>query len=237
MTTQEKSIIERLNKLIAHEQSARSIGSIAEAETFAAKIQELLFRHKLEMTDIEVEAEDDQPIDREFLSEINLTGKDRKQHLSWVGILLNAVGSANFCRVIGHHAGGYHLIGKPTDRETAKALFHYLYRACLEVAPLQAELHVGNTYAKRGFISGFKLGFASAISKRIGVEQAKLRASAQERGLIRIDQLSKQVDAKVKELFPELRKGSACSTRSHAGYQAGQLYGSAVGINGTKRLS
>lgn len=51
----ENPIIEKLRKLIAMEQSARSIGSLAEAEAFASKVQELLSKHKLEMSEIELD--------------------------------------------------------------------------------------------------------------------------------------------------------------------------------------
>jgi len=49
----DNAMMTTLRKLITHEKSARSIGSIEEAESFAAKIQELMFKHKLAMTDVE----------------------------------------------------------------------------------------------------------------------------------------------------------------------------------------
>ena len=39
-----EKVIDKLRKLIEHEKSARHIGSVAEAESFAARIQELMFR-------------------------------------------------------------------------------------------------------------------------------------------------------------------------------------------------
>jgi hypothetical protein len=59
---------ELLQKLIAHEQSARAIGNTAEAEAFAMKIADLMFRHNLSMSDVEIkQQEQDEPIDREIV--------------------------------------------------------------------------------------------------------------------------------------------------------------------------
>jgi hypothetical protein len=60
----ENTIVAKLRKLVAHERSTRSIGSLAEAETFAAKIQDLLTAHKLSMSEIDFQArEEGEPID------------------------------------------------------------------------------------------------------------------------------------------------------------------------------
>jgi hypothetical protein len=242
VTEKELGMIDKLNKLIAHEKSARKIGNVAEAEAFAAKIQELLFKHKLDMTDLEYsEDEANEPVDAEFVSEYDLTGTRRNTDKSqgWVGVLINAVAKANFCRAIGSRKGnGTTLVGQPTDRATAKALFKYLYDTCIEAAPAHTLAHCGywaDPQEKRRFNKGFKFGFACAIAERLAVEKSKLKAGAQQQGLIRIDQLEKKVDAKVREEFPSLRS-STSSTRSLAGYTAGKVYGGAVGINSTKRL-
>jgi 1,6-anhydro-N-acetylmuramate kinase len=49
--TQEK-ILEKLGKIKAHMESAQEIGNEAEAQAFASMLQNLLTKHKLEMTDI-----------------------------------------------------------------------------------------------------------------------------------------------------------------------------------------
>lgn len=81
------AVVEKLQKLINHEKSARSIGSIAEAETFAAKIADLLFTHKLEMSDIEIADEErDEPIAQE-----NVNGGTAP----WAGTLIMGVAAAS----------------------------------------------------------------------------------------------------------------------------------------------
>src|SRR5450755_4442787 len=46
------NVIELLQKLISHEQSARAIGNTAEADAFAGKIQKLLCDNNLSMADV-----------------------------------------------------------------------------------------------------------------------------------------------------------------------------------------
>lgn len=80
----ENPIIEKLRKLIAMEQSARSIGSLAEAEAFASKVQELLSKHKLEMSEIELdEQEESDPIDWEEVRTDEAGFKTKRGRAAW----------------------------------------------------------------------------------------------------------------------------------------------------------
>lgn len=235
-----ESIIARLNKLIAHEKSARSIGSTEEAEVFAAKIQDLMFKYKLEMTDVEFAAQEiNEPVEAEVVEEAALTGETRKLiKTGWIGVLTEAVTRANFCRAVGQRGGnGITLIGKASDRAAAKAMMQYLYDACVEAAPIHTQKHCfGGSGDKRSFTLAFKMGFACAIAARLKAQKAQLAAGAGEQGLIRIDQLERQVTAKMKETFPSLRKERASMPASHSGFQTGKAYGAAIGVIPTKRL-
>lgn len=245
--------IDKLRKLIEHEKSARTIGNQAEAEAFAAKIQELLLKHKLEMSDVEYAAtEAQEPVLNEFIPFEDLTGiASRYRTQGWVSVLAMAVAEANFCSCVKSSVqAGFFFVGRETDRETAKTMFRYLYQTCIEVAPWHAQEYAKSEQfsydsartlqsaasLKRTFNSGFKLGFASAIYHRLKRERETLLTGVQEQGLIRLDQLQKQVDDVTNKTFPHLRKGRKISTRSHAGYHAGKQYGANVGLNGSKRL-
>lgn len=249
-----EDVISILGKLISHEKSARSIGSVEEAEAFAAKVQELMFRHKLSMTDVEfAQSENDEPVLTEDLDMEELTGRDFTTRQTWISILLSAVARANFCRAI-IFGGGYSMIfGRATDCAAAKALFRYLYEAVLEAAPRFTREHCtpeqlaieykawGYTpaTARRLFSQKFKLGFAYAIQTRLAAQQAELKAGAGEKGLIRIDRLEKAVADEVDRMFPwDRRKGrtSYFNSGTGSGFAAGEAYGSSIGISSTKRL-
>jgi len=249
--------VELLQKLINHEKSARSIGNTAEAEAFASRIQQLLLKHKLDMTDIEfAEEEKNEPIAQDFIREHELTDEQEsgKRRNSWVGILLMATAEANFCQVVSAaRDNAYHLIGRASDKQIARQLFKYLYDAALEV--VQSELSVyraSNEYASqvrifgkspasacKTFVSGFKIGFASAIYERLTHERDEARKKLQganETGLIRLDQICKAVEDFKNAAFPRVRTSST-RTRGHHGYERGKAYGSAIGLSSSPRLT
>ena len=48
-----ENLIEKIQKLMAKAESAKNMGSTAEAEVFAAKVNEMLMKHNLSMMDVE----------------------------------------------------------------------------------------------------------------------------------------------------------------------------------------
>lgn len=241
-----ENVIDKLRKLMAMQESAKKIGNIEEAQAFAAKAQELLTKYKLEMTDVEyAEQETAEPVMGEFFSAQELLSLSvKKRHDNWIGMLVNAVAEANFCQVIRERrTNSFTVVGRATDRATTKNLFEYLSRACIEMAPQQAELFFGPSPIpgfrhprERSFISSFKLGFACAVYDRLEVKKLELRAGAPEQGLIRIDQLELAVKKTFEEMFPDTCFGSTARFYHGSGFDAGEAYGSRVGINSTKRL-
>ncbi len=55
MNDKNAKVVELLLKLIRHERSAREIGNLQEAEAFAVKIQALLTKHNLSLSEIDIE--------------------------------------------------------------------------------------------------------------------------------------------------------------------------------------
>lgn len=251
-----EKIIDKLGKLIAMEQSARGIGNMAEAEAFASKVQELLTKHKLDMSDVEfAEEEMNEPPVSEYIN----TDRDPAFHTNpkriqpWIGTLLMAVCEANFCESVQIMRRGhtFYIVGRASDRETSKMLFKYLYGACMEMAPRAAKEYMTKfddleelvqdfekkiANRKMKFKSAFKAGFASAILSRMERKRVELKAGAQEQGLIRIDQLEKATADKFKECFPNSTFRTDHHKRDAAGFNAGTAYGETIGIGSQKRL-
>ena len=145
---EKESIINLLRKLIAQADGEKAVGNLAAAEAFAAKAQELLLKHKLEMSDVEFAAsEADEPVLGEVIYGDDLTGKvynyTRHKSDGWISILMNACAKANFCKLLKMRAGrnAMTIVGRASDREAAKALFAYLSQACLEMAPREADMN------------------------------------------------------------------------------------------------
>lgn len=134
-----ESIIEKIRKLVAHERSARDIGSLAEAETFAAHIQSLLVHHKISMDKVAAEARDSgDPIGD---SSTSLTTSNIEK---WINALAFGVGTNYFCKVVGeiNQLGKARItfIGREVDRLAASSMFDYLHFRAVTLVRRYVEL-------------------------------------------------------------------------------------------------
>lgn len=237
---QQQSILDRVRKLYRHANSAKELGNEAEAAAFAAKVQELVLQHRLDMTAIEQEEmERTEPVEEETIeaSELGLRVKLYATRQSWFGILINGCAPMSFCRVIGSSSNGqrnrYHIIGRKSDRENLKQLVAYLTAACYDMAQEAA----ASAFNKRSFLHGFRLGFAGAVGRRLRVEREKLmQSSTTSRAIVLVNKATADVDAFVKAKYTKLVNNRSARFSNQAGFSAGSKYGEAIGINGTKRL-
>lgn len=117
-------IVEKLRKLIAHEQSSRSIGNVEEAQAFAVRIQQMLAEHKLTMSDVESAA----------IDEADPVGESRTSTTVgtplWSRVLMDAVARNLYCDILEQiDARGKTrliIIGRDGDRVAVLELFRYL---------------------------------------------------------------------------------------------------------------
>jgi hypothetical protein len=132
------SVMDKLRKLIAHEQSAQSMGSQAEAEAFADRIAEMLIKHKLERSDVEVQAETAEPIGKDTVKPEDFGGKvptSRTKAVAWQVSLAQGVCSATGCGLLwSTYDGGAVFCGKSADRESAKGLYCYMGALAIDQA-------------------------------------------------------------------------------------------------------
>jgi len=122
-------MIEKLRKLIAHERSARSIGNLLEAEAFAAKIQDLLTAHKLEMSEVDFqEREKAEPVGWEPVDGTAMRGRSKKSHIFWRMLLANTVAEVNGCIMVCDDIDDrvIYFVGRTSDRALTKMLYVYL---------------------------------------------------------------------------------------------------------------
>ena len=129
-------IINKLAKILKHQESARAIGSIAEAEAFASRIQEILTKHKLEMSDIQfVEQEFAEPIASECLAPDDLGIKSESRRVLWQENLAYSIARSNDCRtLISNHSNYAFFVGRKTDREICISLLRYFLGLIIEMS-------------------------------------------------------------------------------------------------------
>ncbi len=105
-----EKIIDKIRKLHAHAQSAEKIGSEAEAQAFAQMVNQLLNKHRLELTDIQFEERrKNEPVEQ---AEINfrehgdtfrgkkVEWKQKKVRVEWIERLAGIVARAHSCEIL-----------------------------------------------------------------------------------------------------------------------------------------
>ena len=258
----ENTIVAKLRKLIAHERSARSIGSLAEAESFAAKIQDLLTAHKLSMSEVDFQTrEDGEPIDWERVdgSELNVGGRRTKTY--WRVSIAHAIAKVNSCEVVNDTRSrgmSFFFVGRTSDRELAKILYLYLIELGEELVVKSARAdredqirkfsehhHIHGivpSWAKAAFNSwmkdyreSWKMGFGTAIATRLKnqYEESLKAQAAESTAMIHI---KKDALAVRTYLARKIKAGRSVSgrARNDDGYARGKSTGEAVNLSPTR---
>lgn len=217
-------LFDKLQKMIAHERSARAVGSLQEAEAFAERIASMLSEHKLSMTEIEFERQD--TVDPIGDSGMELVCSMAGQ---WVDILATGVSQSFYCQVLRSESGRKSVAsiawaGRASDRAAAIEMFQYLAAlgqqfanqrvAEMEHKPQIMEMRrlarhehkdvrrkVERTIRKtfNDWTKDYLFGFACALHKRLAENRSRLEAADHGTGLVIRDQLA--IERYVNEKF------------------------------------
>lgn len=214
MTKERDDVLELIRKLNAKAVSAADIGNQAEAEAFAAKVQELLLRYKLSMTEVEVAEQDAvDPLGYQTYDPVSrgLDPKGRmdfKKRILWLEQLATAVARAHGCElVLSQHLDhqAYLFVGRRMDVELAGYVFTVLGRAGYDLSALEYRKAKREGRDTTDWYKTFQTAYAYAIVQRYRAERAKLEAQARVAGqgtaLMRLDQDKVAVQAFMKQAF------------------------------------
>jgi hypothetical protein len=171
MTPELDKIVDKLRKLQAHAESAEKIGSQAEAEAFAARFQELLLKHKLSLSDIEVETEEaNEPVDRftvdyaKYASQAEPIPTGRR--VIWMQDLASIVAKAHFCRILVHRGSTrITLVGRKSDALVAEFMLVTLVRTAVRL--VRKEYTVAKRERPHDDLRGFNVSFLEAFIARL----------------------------------------------------------------------
>jgi len=191
MMTQEK-IIEKLAKIKAHAESAKAIGKEEEAKAFAAMLQNLLLKHKLEMTDVEYAAEmKDEPIvekwpDTQWSNEshrrvykdfpdVEVVNRRRE----WAEQLANIVADAYSSRILVVKGRSYIVfVGHKSNVAICEFLFLTMLRVAEKLSANAAKAYRAEYRARygagdtpKGYRESWPSGFCTRIAQRMKEER------------------------------------------------------------------
>lgn len=180
--TEEKAI-EKIQKLLALQQSAEKVGSIQEAANAAEKVQRLLLKHNLSMDSLNLQ--DKAPVKGLYMDLEKIFDYDKRQGL-WVFSMIGVVSKFYLCRVIFLKVSGSNqppqvvFIGRDDNVQTAigaslnmASQIRYLekiaYKKSGQVEPRGS--------FRRAYYGGVVIGLAHAIAR---IEQLRKEAQVVE---------------------------------------------------------
>jgi Protein of unknown function (DUF2786) len=207
MTDRER-IIDRIQKLKRHAESAEGIGNQAEAEAFAQAFKRLLDDHKIEMTDLEFEQmEREEPVDRYPIDyrkypDIRL----RSNRVGWIEKLAGVIARAHFCRImVTPGSSRITLVGRKTDAQVAEYMFITLQRAADKLCQKEHQKFAWECYRAdghcrraRGFKESFLKSFVVRLNERYEEERLRRQGEGNTQALVRIERSGAAVDAYLK---------------------------------------
>ena len=212
-----------------------------ESAAFAAKANELLLKHKLELSDLDLAGQDkDDPVGKEYFdpsSTMRWVGKGRR--VAWLESLVSGIARAHFCRILVISGSKtVAVVGRPSDVAIVKYLTHVLAREAERLAVLyERQVRVAAERAglptpsapKRGFL----LGFVNAVLERLRAMRRTVEQQGGKHALVRFQEaelaVTKWMDA---QKFGKAGGfGSSASTGNKHAFEAGRKAGQNVNLN------
>lgn len=179
-------ILTLLAKLKQHQESAKQLGSEAEAQAFAEKIQRLLTEHKLSMTDVEYATLDkDKPVSYHYTSraEYEAAGvRVRQRRVDWIETLARGVAYGHFCKfIVNTGSSQINFVGRQADAEIAKYMLLLFIRTAEELSEKAYVKYfyeckaAGDVTLAQGFKPSWLDGFAHRLMTRYYVETERVK--------------------------------------------------------------
>jgi len=230
MNINTKRIVDKIRKLIRHEQSARTVGTTEEATAFSAKIQQLCIQHKISVDQVRLDDE----AEHERVGEERVRAGSHSVRYGRGNVpledkrLLSVVAEAHFCQAIGlPGTDSILLVGEEWDRAIAVEMFRFLSSTIKRLARLEEDKTRRARRSVRRFKPHFYLGFTSAVRRRY--EEMRAQAEGESTALVRADALVKRyVETNYQTVQVKPRK---LPRVNKSGYFAGVAAGSNVDLN------
>lgn len=230
-----ETIKDKIQKLLNKARSAQEIGSDNEAETFAKKANDLLVKHKLEMSDLKGNDNRVFEINEEYLYVSDLV-KYVKTEGSFLQSLMSVLAKHNFCKTLnfkGSKPPKILLFGEDQDRELVKYMFCNLVPKVREMALQDWNNVKDHTMEKRNtYLRGYFVGIINGINNKLTI-QSQQQQSEYEGLTSLVVTKDDAIDNKVDEVIGKnnVRNGRSRSLKGARGYSQGYKRGNEMETN------
>lgn len=239
-----QNLLKRIKKLITQAEGERDVGNIQAAESFAVKAQELLSKHKLELTDLErIEEDEKNPLTYEMITPDLWGDSEQKSRVEHTEDLAACIAKAYYCRILAVlETNNLIIVGRQADINITKAILANVMRAGIvncELELAKATLRISEIegaathWGKTGGNKEFRFSFFSGFNQRINARLEKAFNIIQENaaGSQALVKASKEVDEFVDKLDPVRDEPLPYrAVLMETAYYRGMDYGSSVNI-------
>lgn len=231
-------IIDKIQKLKAHAESAETIGNEIEAQAFAQLYQRLMLQHNIDMTDLEFEDLDvSDPVERHDV-DFHKYGIKETTSQPWMVRLGNVVMRAHNCRSIRYTGSNrISIIGRKSDAQVAEWMFVTLTRAIQRIANdatakyrWQSYKTHGSTAAAKGFKKAFVQGFIVRLSQRL--EETIKEVVNTSTALVRVNEMKQKLDDFMKTQSVATNKSLMRPSNHVVGYARGTQAANEINLEG-----
>ena len=239
----DKSVLRRIQKLLAKADSLKQLGNEAEAMAFLDGANKLLMKHKLEMSDIDLKLRDQEdPVKMHYVNPGDLGLKSKKAQILWENALVKATAEAYFCRIIVvEKSNHFWLVGRREDRAIAEFMIVTLIRFAEQEADRAYVKYFyeckdkGDVTLARGYRSNFLLGFTDRVVGRFKDEFKQAEKEGGQHAIVRIQQERKATQdfmdqLRQKGFTKDLARPNLRGQVNHAGLEAGKAAGARANL-------
>lgn len=239
------TILNRLKKLHNKAESAKQLGNEAEANAFMSKVQELLMKHKLEMSEVLHTKRDEQdPMVEDYVDAESYGLQKRAVRMAWIEQLASAIAAAHFCRILVHRGtADVTFIGRRTDVMLAKYVFVTMQRFAHDAADKAYAAYYRQcqresaTYRAKGYRAAWLRGFAMRVTQRYAEETQRFREELKKAGhaLIRLDNALAEVNQHIEKSIKtrQVRAVSGKRDQHTDGFRDGVRKANEANLRGT----
>ncbi len=178
-------VIDKVRKLRRHAESAQQLGNEAEAQAFAARVQEMLTTHKLSLSEVEWDADVSKSTVIERTVGYAEEFKFKKARILWEEKLAGIIAQAHFCRLcVGTKTNHLTFVGTEQDTEVCEFAFVTLHRLAAIISEREYCKYFwecdrqGQVHLARGYKANFLLGFLVRLRQRLDEQRERTQASS-----------------------------------------------------------
>lgn len=233
---EKEKIIQRIKNLMNHAESAKQIGSLKEAEVFAAKATELLIQYNLTQFDIDSAKAQDGNEFKEWGYSEEVSYAENSSGNRWKRNLMDIITRHNFCSyTYKPNRKVMQVYGKMQNVDVTVWMYNFLSIGLLRLAKeTRANSPLKDNYCRHTYLKDFLLGAVKGIRLQLEIQRSKFQYANNKMNQLAVYN-SKALDRFLEQTDPDVKLVKDKPIFVGAGYTEG--YKAGLEYNITKPLA